>query len=167
VLINPIQYFIKRYHSPDLSASELKRMLNLWLPFILNQIKIISISEDFYEANVKLKRSFFNKSPKQFIWGGSISSTLDPFFPIMMKQIILKKGIFTDFYSKAMHINFIKVAKTNLTFNFKINKKEVILAEESLNKNNKYDGWHRVDGIDENGNVCVVGKVQVYLRKRK
>ena len=61
MLINPIQYFIKSYHSPDLSASELKRILNLWLSFILNQIKIISISEDFYESDVKLKPSFLIK----------------------------------------------------------------------------------------------------------
>ena len=166
MLMNPIKYFIRRYHSPDLSSVELKRMLNLWLPFMLNQIRIISISQDFYKINVKLKYSLFNKSPNKFIWGGSISSALDPFFPIMMKQIILKKGIYTDFYSKAMHINFLKMAKSDLSFNFIINKKEVILAKESLNNNNKYDGWHIVEGIDTDGNVCVVGKIQVYLRKR-
>ena len=36
--INPAHYFLKRYHSPDLKPKELKRMLNLWFPFLLNRI---------------------------------------------------------------------------------------------------------------------------------
>ena len=47
--LNPFHYLLKRYHSQDLKPSELKRMLNLWFPFFVNRIRIISISYDFYE----------------------------------------------------------------------------------------------------------------------
>ena len=39
-------------------------------------------------------------------------------------------------------------------------------AEKKLSNDGKYEGWHSVNGIDAEGNVCVNGKVQVYLRKR-
>ena len=39
-------------------------------------------------------------------------------------------------------------------------------AEKILNENGKYDGWHSVNGVDGSGNICVNGRVQVYLRKR-
>jgi hypothetical protein len=39
-------------------------------------------------------------------------------------------------------------------------------VKKILNDDGKYEGWHSVNGIDADGNVCVNGKVQVYLRKR-
>ena len=164
--LNPFHYFLKRYHSPDLKADKLKGMLNFWFPFLVNRIRIISISDNFYEMHVKLKHSFWNRNPNKSVWGGSITSALDPFFPVLMKQIMLRRGIRTDFLSKAVHVEFIRQVKTNIFFHFKIKGEEVIKAEEILNNDGKYEGWHSVNGVDAGGNVCVNGKVQVYLKKR-
>ena len=164
--LNPAHYFLKRYHSSDLGPRELKRMLNLWFPFLVNRIQIISIKEDFHEIQVCLKHSFWNRNPNKSVWGGSIASALDPFFPVMMKQIILRKGTSTDFFSKAIHIEFIRMVESHVSFHFKITEEEVIKAEEILKNDGKYEGWHFVSGVDTKGNVCVNGKVQVYLRKR-
>jgi uncharacterized protein with von Willebrand factor type A (vWA) domain len=164
--LNPAHYFIKRYHSPDLKPNELKRMLNLWFPFLMNRIQIISISENFHEMQVCLKHSFWNRNPNKSIWGGSITSALDPFFPVMMKQIILRKGISTEFYSKAVHVEFLQKVESHLYFHFKIDNIEVKEAKEKLEKNGKYENWYSADGVDNKGNVCVKGRVQVYLRKR-
>ena len=164
--INPAHYFLKRYHSPDLKPKELKRMLNLWFPFLLNRISIISISDDFCHMQVCLKHSFWNRNPNKSVWGGSITSALDPFFPVMMKQIILRRGIRTDFLSKSVHVEFLRQVDTNIFFQFNISAAEVLNAEKILNNDGKYEGWHSVAGVDAEGNVCVNGKVQVYLRKR-
>ena len=164
--LNPSHYFLKRYHSPNLKADELKRMLNLWFPFLVNRIRIISIADDFHEMQVRLKHSFWNRNPNKSVWGGSIASALDPFFPVMMKQIILRRGTSTDFFSKAIHVEFVRVVETNIFFQFKITEPEVINAEKMLNNDGKYEGWHFVSGVDTKGNVCVNGKVQVYLKKR-
>ena len=164
--LNPVHYFLKRYHSPDLKPNELKLMLNLWFPFLVNRIKILSITNDFNQMDVQLKHSFWNRNPNKSVWGGSITSALDPFFPIMIKQVMLKKGIRTDFFSKAVHVEFVKQVNTHILFQFKIKETEIIEAENSLKNNGKYEDWHTVEGIDSSGNICVNGKVQVYLRKR-
>ncbi len=166
MIINPVHFFLKRYHSPDLRPKELKRMLNLWFPFLVNRIQIIFIAEDFHEIQVHLKHSFWNRNPNKSIWGGSITSALDPFFPVMMKQIVLRKGISTEFYSKAVHVIFLQKVETHLNFHFKIDNMEVKEALEKLEKTGKYENWHSADGVDNKGNVCVKGRVQVYLRKR-
>ena len=157
---------MKRYHSPDLTADELKRMLNFWFPFLVNRIRIISISDDFHKMQVQLKYSFWNRNPNKSIWGGSITSALDPFFPVMMKQIILRKGIKTDFFSKAIHVEFVRMVESYVSFHFIITDVEVMEAEELLKNEGKYKGWYSVDGVDINGNICVHGKVQIYLRRR-
>ena len=141
-------------------------MLNFWFPFLVNRIRIISIADDFHEMQVRLKHSFWNRNPNKSVWGGSIASALDPFFPVMMKQIILRRGTSTDFFSKAIHVEFVRVVETNIFFQFKITEPEVINAEKMLNNDGKYEGWHFVSGVDIKGNVCVNGKVQVYLKKR-
>ena len=164
--LNPSHYFLKRYHSPDLKANELKRMLNFWFPFLVNRIRIISISDDFFEMQIKLKYSIWNRNPNKSIWGGSITSALDPFFPVMMKQIILREGIHTEFYSKAVHVEFLHKVESHLYFRFKINDAEVMEAKEKLENSGKYESWHTADGVDDKGNVCVHGQVQVYLRRR-
>mgnify|MGYP001377580173 FL=1 len=115
---------------------------------------------------VQLKHSFWNRNPNKSVWGGSITSVLDPFFPIMMKQIILKRGLRTDFFSKAVNVEFIKQVETHIFFQFKITESEVIEAEKILQNDGSYNNWHSVNGIDINGNICVKGKIQIYLRKK-
>ena len=166
MIFNPAKYFLKRYHSPDLQPKELRRMLNLWFPFLVNRIQIISITENFHEMHVRLKHSFWNRNPNKSIWGGSITSALDPFFPLMMKQIILRQGIHTEFYSKAVRVEFLHKVESNLYFHFKINNEEIMKAKERLKNNGKYESWYTTDGVDDKGNVCVHGQVQVHLRKR-
>ena len=72
MIFNPAKYFLKRYHAPDLQPKELRRMLNLWFPFLVNRIQIISITEDFHEMHVSLKHYFWNRNPNKSVWGGSI-----------------------------------------------------------------------------------------------
>ena len=100
-------------------------MLNLWIPFLFNRIQIISISDNFYTIKVKLKFSFWNCNPNKSVWGGSIVSVLDPFFPIMIKQILLREGIMTDFYSKSINVKFIKLVKEDILFLFCLNDEQV------------------------------------------
>ena len=164
--LNPTHYFLHRYHSPDLQPKELKRMLNFWFPFLVNRIKIIFISENYYQMQVCLKHSFWNRNPNKSIWGGSIASAMDPFFPILMKQIFLRRGIITNFYSKAVNIKFIKMIKSDVFFHFNITKDEIVKAEHSLKQLDKYEGWHSIDGIDSKGEICVKGEIQVFLRLR-
>jgi len=72
----------------------------------------------------------------------------------------------TDFYSQAIQIQFIKMVKSDVTFQFRINENEIIQAEKALNEKGKYSGWHSVEGISTQDEVCVKGRVQVFLRKR-
>ena len=142
-------------------------MLNLWIPFIFNRIKIIHVSDDFRKIDVRLKLSFWNRNPGKAIWGGAIFSAVDSFYPIMLKQNALLNGIKTQFFTKSTQVNYIKEAKTKLIFNFKLTENEVSNMLNILNKDSKYQEWHTVYGIDENLNKCVKVKIQPYLRLRK
>jgi len=155
-----------RYHSAQLKPSELKRMLNLWLPFIFNRIKITKVSNDFRNIEVRLKLSFWNRNPGKAIWGGAIFSAADSFFPIMLKQNALLEGYKTDFLTKSTNVSYIKPSKTDLVFNFTLSDNEVSTMIDILKTDGKYQEWHTVYGIDKNDNKCVKVKIQPYLRIR-
>jgi len=164
---NPLNYFIKRYYSSNLTSRELKRMLNLWLPFIFNRIKILEISNDFRNITVRLKNTIWNRTPSKDLWGGAIFSAADPFYPIMLKQNALLKDIKTDFFTKSTKVQYIKQAKTDLIFLFHLSSDEIDNFLYLLKKDSKYQGVHTVYGIDKYGNKCIKVKIQPYLRIRK
>tara|TARA_B100000029_G_C17329829_1_gene871282 strand:+ start:66 stop:563 length:498 start_codon:yes stop_codon:yes gene_type:complete len=164
--MNLLKYFIKRYHSPDLSPQELKKMLNWWLPFIFNRIKIIYVADNFLNIKVELKHTIWNRNPNKSLWGGSMFSAADPFFPVMLKQRILQKGYKTDFFTKATQVEYLKEAKSSLIFDFKIEESEFEVALNTLLNEKKYEHWFTVYGVDTVGKKCVEAKVQAYLRLR-
>ena len=166
MIFTPFKYFIKRYYSIDLKPYELKRMLNLWVPFIFNRIKIMQVSNDFRKIDVRLKLSFWNRNPGKAIWGGAIFSAADSFYPIMLKQNALYNGLKTQFFTKSTQVKYIKESKTDLMFNFELTENEVFNMVEILKENGKYQEWHTVYGIDDNSNKCVKVKIQPYLRVR-
>ena len=130
---NPALYFIKKYHSPYLTPKELKFMLNLWLPFILNRIKIQSISDDFSNVNIILKHSFWNRNPNKSLWGGALFSAVDPFYPMMIKQILLRDDIETIFLTKSAQVEYLRESKTNILFSFEIRDTEIDNQIQNIN----------------------------------
>ena len=142
-------------------------MLNLWIPFIFNRIKIIDVSDDFRSIDVRLKLSFWNRNPGKSIWGGAIFSAADSFFPIMLKHSALLNGIKTDFFTKSTNVSYLKPSKTDLMFNFYLSDDEIITMIDKLKIDGKYQEWHTVYGIDNKNNKCVKVKIQPYLRIRK
>ena len=165
--LNPIKYFIKRYHSADLRPNELKWMLNLWLPFIFNSVKIESVSENFTKARIRLKHTIWNRNPNKSLWGGAIFSAADGFFPLMLKQNALIKGIQTDFFTKSTTVNYLREAKTDLIFSFQLKEKDIELLINSLKKEGRYQKIHTIYGINTDGQKCIEANIQPYLRLRK
>ena len=166
MILNPSKYFLKRYHSAYLRPNELKFMLNLWLPFIFNRVKIEHISDDFTHTKIKLIHSIWNRNPNKALWGGAIFSAADSFYPILLKQTALRQGITTDFFTKSTTVKYLREAKTDLIFNFKLTSKDVQNLIQTLQKEGKYQELHCVDGIDIYGKKCIEVKIQPYLRIR-
>ena len=116
--LNPYRYIMKRYYSKDLTPREFK-LLNFWLPFFFNRIKIVYVSNDFKKVDVLLKHTFWNRNPNKSLWGGAIFSAVDPFYPIILKQILLQDNIETIFLTKSAQVEYLKECKTNILFSLK------------------------------------------------
>ena len=116
---------------------------------------------------VVLRRALFNMNFHKTIFGGSIFSACDPYFPTMYYHIFSNKNRKLIIWLKAAEIQYLKPADSTLTLHFKITEDEIKIVEETLNKKGKTEIWHTVEAINKKGIICAKAKIQVYLRDNK
>jgi len=142
-------------------------MLNIFPPLLCNRIVLKEISDDFLEMKVVIRRSLLNINFHKTIFGGSIFSACDPYFPTMYYHIFAKKNRKLIIWLKSAEIQYLKPADSTLELNFRITEDEIQLAEKTLNEKGKFEIWHTVEAINKKGAICARAKMQVYLRDNK
>ena len=145
----------------------IKFVLNIFPPLLFNRIVLKEISDDFLEMKVVIRRSLFNMNFHKTIFGGSIFSACDPYFPTMYYHIFAKKNRKLIIWLKSAEIQYLKPADSTLELHFKITEDEIQLAEKTLNEKGKFEIWHTVEAINKKGVICARAKMQVYLRDNK
>ncbi len=119
------------------------------------------------EFKVVLKKSILNINLHKTIFGGTIFSAFDPYFPTMYYNIFNNKGRKLEVWLKSANIKYKRPASTNLFLTFKISNTDIIEAEDTLNKVGKFERWHTVQAINTKGVVCAEAEMLVYLRDNK
>ena len=147
--------------------SLIKFVLNIFPPLLFNRIVLKEISDDLLEMKVVLRRALFNINFHKTIFGGSIFSACDPYFPTMYYHIFSNKGRKLIVWLKSAEIQYLKPADSTLKLHFRITEDEIKLAEKTLNEKGKFEIWHYVEAINKKSVVCARAKIQVYLRDDK
>ena len=142
----------------------IKFILNIFPPLLFNRIALKEISDDFLEMKVILRKTLFNINFHKTIFGGSIFSACDPYFPTMYYHIFAKRNRKLIVWLKSAEIQYLKPANSNLKLHFKISNEDIQLAENTLNQKGKFEIWHTVEAINTKGVVCAKARMQVYLR---
>ena len=142
----------------------IKFVLNIFPPLLFNRIVLKEISDDFLEMKVVVKKTLFNVNFHKTIFGGSIFSACDPYFPTMYYHIFTKKRRKLIIWLKSAEIQYLKPADSTLRLNFKITQENIELAEKTLNEKGKFEIWHTVKALNKEGVVCAKARMQVYLR---
>ena len=142
----------------------LKTVLNLFPPLLFNRIVLKEISGDFMQMRVVLRRALFNMNFHKTIFGGSIFSACDPYFPTMYYHIFANKNRKLIIWLKSAEIQYLRPADCSLKLHFEITKEKVEKVENALDKIGKTEIWHTVEAINKKGVVCAKARMLVYLR---
>ena len=145
----------------------IKFVLNIFPPLLFNRIVLKDISDDFMQMRVVIRKALFNINFHKTIFGGSIFSACDPYFPTMYYHIFANKNRQLIIWLKSAEIQYLRPADTSLKLHFKITKGDISLAEKALDRIGKFEIWHNVEAINKKGIVCAKAKMQVYLRDDK
>ena len=97
----------------------LKWMLNLYPPYWATGIMIKSVSPDFHRICVRMKMHWYNRNYVGTHFGGSLYAMVDPFYMLMLIQILGKDYVVWD---KSAHIKFVKPGKGTVTADFQLDR---------------------------------------------
>jgi hypothetical protein len=146
------------------SEKVLKWGIRFYPPLFFQRVWVKSFAKDFKGVSVVISKSIFNKNYNGSIFGGTLFSAADPFYPVLLQQIFKRKGYHTIVWLKSAQIQYLKPGTTNLRFDIAIDDATIAEAEHILNTNGKYIKTFPIELFNTHGELCVVVHAEVYLR---
>jgi acyl-coenzyme A thioesterase PaaI-like protein len=146
------------------SETSLKWAMRFYPSLFFQRIWVIKFEKGFKGVIVKINKSILNRNYNNSIFGGTIFSAADPFYPVLFHKVLSNKGYNIVAWSKAAHIHFFKPALTNLYFTITISEEVIADCEQELNNAGKYAKVHPIDIYDKNGQLCVTVFNEIYVR---
>lgn len=146
-----------------LSEKTLKWFIRFYPPLFFQRIWVKKFHKNFRGVDVVIVNSLFNRNYNASIFGGTIFSAADPFYPILFDQIFKHKGYSTVVWLKNGSVKYIKPARTNLTFSISVSEKEIEETEKMLNKQGKHISTFTISLYNNEQEVCAVIENDVYI----
>lgn len=145
------------------SHAGMRRMLNIWPPFLFAGITVLEVSKDFRYAQVRLKKKLITSNYVGTLFGGSLFSMTDPFFMIMAMKNLGDKYIVWD---KRGEIEFVSPGKETVFANFAITDEDIEEIKAGVVESGKYLKWFEVELKTADGSVVARVKKQIYFREK-
>jgi acyl-coenzyme A thioesterase PaaI-like protein len=147
-----------------ITASSLRRVLNIWPPFLFAGIRVRALSADFRHARVVLRPHWYNRNFVGTHFGGSLFAMTDPFWMIMTMQALGGGYIVWD---KAAEIEFVKPGRGRVAAEFRLDDSVLEHIRDATANGGKYLHWFETDVIDGDGDVVARVRKQVYVRRKR
>ena len=146
------------------SASTLRRVLNVWPPFLFAGIRVRAVSGDYRHARVELRQRWYNRNFVGTHFGGSLFAMTDPFWMIMTMQALGEGYIVWD---KAATIEFVKPGRGTVAAEFVLDDAVLEEIRAATAGGDKHLHWFETPVRDAGGDTVAVVRKQVYVRRKK
>jgi len=147
-----------------LKASTLRRILNLWPPFLFSGIRVTQVDADWRHARVELRMRPWNRNYVGTHFGGSLFAMTDPFWMIMVKERLGRDYMVWD---KAAEIEFVKPGRGTVHAEFRLDEAVLDELRAATADGGKTLRWFGVDVIDGTGETVARIRKQVYVRRKR
>jgi acyl-coenzyme A thioesterase PaaI-like protein len=145
------------------SHAGMRRMLNLWPPFLFSGISVREISKDYRHTKVRLKKKALTTNYVGTLFGGSLFAMTDPFYMVM-----IMKNLGTDYivWDKRSEIEYVSPGKSTVYAEFNLGDEELDEIRSEVAAAGKYLKWLDVEIKTADGVVVAIVKKQIYIRKK-
>lgn len=148
----------------EVSANRLKWALRLYPPLLFQRIWVKKIEKDFRAVHVKIFRSPFNLNYNRSIFGGTIVSAADPFYPVLLHQVLSDKGLKTKIWVKRSEAEFLKPAFEDLFLKISLEEAEIdALLMEAENTRGVVKTFS-TEIVNAQGELCCLVRSDIYIR---
>ena len=151
---NPLTYLKKRH---------LLWAINFWPPIFGAGIRVKVLSPDLTDVLVTMKQRFWNTSFVSRHFGGSLYVMTDPFYMIMLLEVLGKGHSVID---KAASIRYLKAARGKVSARFKLTENEIKKIMLKLESSEKPIDWtFDIPIICEKGSTVAIVNKTLSLKK--
>lgn len=142
-------------------ASTFRHLLNFWPPFLINAIRVQSLSDDYTEAKVVLRLRPWNRNYVKSQFGGNLFAMVDPFWMLLVMHQLGK-----DYYvwDKAGAIDFVAPGYEDVYAHFKLETGVVDELRAAAAGGGKVLHWFETEVVTGSGKVIAVVRKQIYVR---
>lgn len=147
-----------------ISENVLKWAMRIYPPLLFQRIWVVRFEKDFRGVRAKINKSLINSNYNNSIFGGTIFTAADPFYPLLFHQVLMHKGYKVRVWLKSAQINYLKPGRTDLFFNINITETEIEEVEHVLNTIGKHTKAYPIEMYNKEGELCVSVFTEVYIR---
>ena len=122
----------------------LKRILNVYPPYLGAGVKVTYISEDWKELHVSMSLRWFNRNAVGTHFGGSLYSMVDPHLMLLLMQLLGKEYLVWD---KSADIEFVKASKKKVRSVLKVSNEDLNAIRRSTINGEKYFSNFNVETV--------------------
>jgi len=146
-----------------MTAEKLKRRIRYYPPYLGAGVRVTHISHDFRTVNVEMPLRFYNKNYVGTHFGGSLYAMCDPFYMLMLMNILGPGYIVCH---KAATIRFKRPGKGLVKATFNIPEEKLAEIRAAADSQPKVEPEFHVTVTDEKGDVVAEIDKLLYVRKK-
>jgi acyl-coenzyme A thioesterase PaaI-like protein len=146
-----------------MTAEKLKRRIRFYPPYLGAGVRVTHVSDDFRTVKVEMPLRFYNKNYVGTHFGGSLYAMCDPFYMLMLMNILGPGYIVWD---KAATIRFKRPGKGLVTATFTISEEKIAEIRAAADSQPKVEPEFHVTVTDSEGNVVAEVDKLLYIRKK-
>ncbi len=145
------------------SPAHLRRLVNLWPPFLGAGIRIQRIAADMKAIDVEMKLRFWNANYVGTHFGGSLFAMTDPFYMLMLMANLGSGYIVWD---KASSIRYRRPGKGTVRAEFRLSDAQLDDIREKLKRLPKYEPMFSAEVKDLQGTVVAEIEKVLHVRRK-
>lgn len=150
-------------HGKNQGAKKLQRLINRYAPYLGAAVRVTHISEDFRDVEVEMALRFYNRNIVGTHFGGSLYSMCDPFYMVMLMQILGPGYVVWD---KAASIRFKKPGRGLMKAAFHLSEEHIAEIRAAADTQPKVEPRFEVVVKDAEGNVVAEVDKLLYVKKK-
>lgn len=141
----------------------LKRILNIYPPYIGAGVKIDYISDDWKELHVTMAMRWYNRNAVGTHFGGSLYSMVDPHLMLLLMQLLGKGYLVWD---KSASIEFVKASKKKVRSVIRISDGDLEEIRRNTENGDKYFAKFFIEIRDADNELVARCEKVIYVRKK-
>lgn len=146
-----------------MKPANLRRLMNIWPPYLAAGIRVREIAPDWRRVRVELVERWWNRNYVGTHFGGSLFAMTDPFYMLMYINLLGRDYTVWDY---AAHIRFVRPGRGVVAARFELGDDDLERAVRGTRDGQRFVRDHEVTVRDRSGEDVARVRREVYFRRR-